>query len=250
MTASKIVNFRDIGGIPVAGGTLRPGIFLRSGQLVDLTPEDVDFLVNQHHLKEVFDFRSKKEIEQQPDTTMPGVKYQNIDILASATNSSASIEDMLLHADNITEGMLNTYEQLVLSESAQKGYHDFLTEALKLNEPLLFHCFAGKDRTGFGAALILKLAGASDDQIYADYLKTNEMRKASNEEIINSLQGKISAEQIKALQVALNVDKSYLERAFATIDQHYGNFSNYLTEALDLDENFQTKFKQTFVIPE
>ncbi|USS84770.1 tyrosine-protein phosphatase [Fructilactobacillus myrtifloralis] len=249
MPTSKIVNFRDLGGINVPGGTLRSGRLFRSGQLVDLTDSDVAFLTKDCHLRHIFDFRSHQEIQASPDTQLPGVTNENLDILASATTSSASLEDMLLHADNITQSMLQTYEQLVLSPSAQRGYHTFLTQILSLNEPVLFHCFAGKDRTGFGAALILKLVGASEQQIYADYLKTNELRKDANEAILTALTGKLPDQQIAVLKVALNVDQAYLAHAFATIDNHYGSFDHYLTDALHLDPDFKTKFQAALVQP-
>ncbi|MBM7617185.1 protein-tyrosine phosphatase [Weissella uvarum] len=212
-----------------------------------MTQDDIDYLVKDKNLKKIFDFRSQNEVQSAPDTDMDGVDYENIDMLASATSNSASIEDMLAHADNINKSMLQTYEQLVLSKSAQEGYHKFLTEMLENPQPSIFHCFAGKDRTGFGAALILKILGASDEQIMEDYLETNQMRKKANDQIIEHLKGDVSEQQLNALKVALNVDKSYLEHANDVINEHYGNFDNYLKEGLGLDDKFVEDFRKEFL---
>lgn len=239
-----ITNFRDIGGT-----TLKKGYFFRSGQLTDLEQKDIDFLKNTCKLSKIYDMRSQPEISSEPDTKIPFVPIENIDILGSATSeTNASLQDMLLNVDNIKEAMLSTYKELVVSDSALKGYSLFLNDILEEDAPVLFHCFAGKDRTGFGAALLLKISGATDDEIMEDYLLTNESRKKANEDYISSMKNELSPQQLAALPVALTVDKSYLEYANKVMKETFGDFKGYLSKGLKLKSTFAEEFNEKFAL--
>lgn len=113
--------------------------------------------------------------------------------------------------------------------------------------PTAFHCFAGKDRTGVAAALILKSLGVSDEQIFADYLKTITARKQENQAILDYLRDQLTSSQLQDVAVALTVQKSYLERYFKAIKQNYGDFDNYLIKGLDLPLDFKTKMRQIYL---
>lgn len=238
-----LTNFRDIGGL-----TLKQGLFYRSGQLTDLSQDDIQFLSTTCHLKKVYDMRSKAEIKDEPDTKIENVMYENIDILASAVKkTSASLNDMIMNVNDVKEAMLSTYKELVVSESALNGYRLFLTEVLNENEPILFHCFAGKDRTGFAAALLLKIGGASNSEIMTDYMKTNAERKEANAQLISTMKDELTQEQLAALPIALTVDKSYIEYANDVINQNFGDFNSYLLNGLKLPKGYKDEFKNKFV---
>ncbi|MGM0238716.1 MULTISPECIES: tyrosine-protein phosphatase [Enterococcus] len=241
-----ITNFRDIGDITTQLGKLESGLFFRSGELTELNESDINFLKNKCEIKKVYDFRSADEIKKNPDLKINGIEISNIDILASITANGASLEGMLSNSD-IHKSMLETYTEIVTSQSALNGYSKFLTEVLQTKQPILFHCFAGKDRTGFAAALILKISGASDEQIMKDYLKTNESRKIANQSILNSLDGKLSASQINDLKVALVVDSSYLEHAKEILIKQFGSLDNYLTSGLKLQDDYVEQFQKIYI---
>lgn len=247
MSQIQPVNFRDIGGIPVANGTLTPNIFFRSGQVVDISNDTVDFLQNSCSLKRIYDFRSAEEVQKMPDTKIPSVTFTHLDILQTAKANQASMDEMVEGTGDAHENMLTTYEQMVTSDSARHGYAQFLTDLLTNNDPLLFHCFAGKDRTGFAAALILKIAGANDHQIMEDYLKTNTLRKEANQQIIAYFKDTMSTENLEQLQIALNVAPEYLNRANDTITNTFGSFNNYLHEGLGLENGFVSEFRHQYV---
>lgn len=243
-----ITNLRDIGGYTGDKGILKSGYFFRSGELVNLSQEDKDYLAKECKIKKVFDFRSQQEITSEPDSSISGIEIENIDILASAVEKSASVQDMLLHSQDIEEEMITTYKNIVMCDSAKKGYKTFLEEILSLKEPILFHCFAGKDRTGFAAALILKIAGISDNDIMKDYLKTNAERKVANQELIDKLKPQLSSEQLKALPVALTVESKYLMAAKDEIIKNYKTFDNYLVEGLQLEKDYASEFRNAFIL--
>lgn len=241
-----ITNLRDIGGYPAAEGRLKAGVFFRSGELYQLPTETTTALHQQLAIKKIFDFRRPAEIKNRPDSSIPTAAYQNINLLAIPAQANPSLRNMVInpHMDHY---MFSVYSELALSDSARNGYQLFLNELLTLKQPLIFHCFAGKDRTGFAAALLLKIAGVNKDDIFNDYLATNQARRQANQEILNEFADRLSPQKLSALKVSLNVRAEYLQHAFSEIEQHYGSFNNYLTTGLQLSPDYVTKFRQQFI---
>ncbi|WEV60068.1 tyrosine-protein phosphatase [Streptococcaceae bacterium ESL0729] len=249
MREAMITNFRDIGGYEGQGGRLEKGIFFRSGQLVDLNEVQEQFLEDTCKLDKIYDFRNQDEVKKDPDTSLPSVDYVHLDVLADLNDgSSASLEDMFAELGDIEEAMLRTYEEIVLSKSARSSYHKFLLDLIDKKESRIFHCFAGKDRTGWGAYLILKIAGVSEEDILEDYLKTNQARKEANDFIINQYRDQITDEEVAALESALTVKEEYLNHAIKTINDKYGSFENYLLEGLDLPATYEATFKEMYLL--
>ncbi len=245
----SLVNFRDIGNIPTSDGKLvKPNFFLRSGEVVNIHQSTVDSLLNEYKLKTIIDFRGIKETSERPDDTLNGVGYVNIDILKDVKGQGASFEDLLKGAGTADTGMLELYEELVLTDGARKGYQQFLEMIISNpDSPVLFHCFAGKDRTGFAAAIILKSLGVSDNLIYDDYLKTNDMRKKANAAIVADLKTKgLTDEQLNEVLVMMNVDKRYLEHSFRVIDKEFGGFEGYISDGLKMPKEFFSDMKHHF----
>lgn len=130
MNDKGLVNFRDIGGIRVPSGKLQSGYFFRSGQIAGISQEQTAFLQDQCRIRDVYDFRSTDEVKQAPDSAISGAKYYHIDILSDKTSNGASLGAMITDGNKVHENMLKTYESIVLSQSAQQGYHDFMTDLL------------------------------------------------------------------------------------------------------------------------
>lgn len=243
-----LVNFRDIQAQNSKESRLKKNLFFRGGQLTDLTAEDKKILTDKFQIGKIYDFRGQEEVTTQPDVPLDGVNYENIDILASATSgNSGSLQDMIINATDIREAMMKTYESIVISESALEGYRTFLLDLLDQKQAVYFHCFAGKDRTGFAAALLLRLSGASDEEIMKDYLKTNSARKEVNQEIINAVKATLTEDQIEGLQIALTVDKNYLLHAREIMNKHFGSFEGYLREGLALEKDYMEYFQALYL---
>ncbi|MEG0284628.1 MULTISPECIES: tyrosine-protein phosphatase [Vagococcus] len=246
---NSLVNFRDIGNMPtVEGKHVKPGFFLRSGEVVNLQESAVNSLIHDYKLKTIIDLRGQIETSERPDDTLNGVDYINIDILKDVKGQGASFEDLLKGSSSADKGMLELYESLVLTDGAQKGYQQFLERIVSQPEsPILFHCFAGKDRTGLGAAIILKSLGVSDKYIFEDYLKTNDMRKDANQLIIDDLRAKgLTEEQLREVLVMMNVDQRYLEHSFGLINKEFGSFEGYVVDALNMPKDFFGEMKHHF----
>ena len=246
--AREITNWRSLGGnVGADGRKVKDGLLFRCGQLYNLTAYQKEQVQNKYQIRRVFDFRGEEERKQYPDYLWPGLDYVVIDVLKDAQVNQASVDEIISANNQAEEDMLSTYEELALQNSAQKGYHQFLLTLINDPVPTAFHCFAGKDRTGVAAALILKSLGVSDEQIFADYLKTITARKQENQAILDYLRDQLTSSQLEDVAVALTVQKSYLERYFKAIKQNYGDFDNYLIKGLDLPLDFKTKMRQIYL---
>ena len=155
-------NFRELGGYEtLSGKKIKMHKLLRTGNLADLSPFDKQFLTD-YGVKYDVDFRSKEEVDNQPDRVPDGVEYIYDPVFSEdLTNSSKSLNDLNKQAANDADfgfdHMHYAYEDMIESESAQNAYRKLFEVLLKNdgeNESVIFHCTAGKDRTGFGAMLI------------------------------------------------------------------------------------------------
>lgn len=248
MNDKGLINFRDIGGLKVPTGILRPGYFFRSGQIAGISPEQTAFLQDECRIGDIYDFRSTDEVKHAPDTDLSGSTYYHIDILSDKTANGASLGSMITSGNRVHENMMKTYESIALSKSARKGYHDFMMGLLEDDAPVLFHCFAGKDRTGFAAAVILKVAGADDQQIMDDYLLTNKLRVQANQDILNRFKNEMNQQQLDNLHIALMVDGAYLSHANEILLGRFGSFDHYLKDGLQLPSDYVAQFRNKFVV--
>lgn len=247
-----IVNFRDMGGYKTnEGKVVKKGLLYRSGQLVGLSEQVKKDVVDQYHIKTIVDFRQEKEIREDPDDRIDGTVYHHIDIMdKEESGKGASLDDFLTQEGDPYQDMKSVYYEMIMKESAQVGYHRFLTLVSEPNQQgIIFHCFAGKDRTGIGAMLILEVLGVSREDIMRDYLQTNQDRKEANAELLAQFkaEGKTD-EELKKLDILLCVEKAYLEEAWKIIHQNYGSFDNYIRKGLQHSpEELRKAMKRLYV---
>lgn len=238
----NLINFRDIGGIKnKEGKLLKTQSLLRSGELVNISENDKNCLIQRYNLNEIIDLRNEKEIVRRPDDKIKGTKLVNIEVMKSAKTNGVSLDDLekIGSTKFVDDHMFSVYHDLILNKEAQKGFGKFL-DLLIMDDKgaTLFHCFAGKDRTGIAAALVLWLLDVEEKLIIEDYLKTNESRRIANQLILNEYRAKGSKEEsLKALEIALKVKKEYLERAHDLIKDNYGDVYTYADKALDFSKS-------------
>lgn len=247
---TMITNFRDLGGVTTTQNKkIKPKRILRSGELVNLSEQAKRMLTDRYGLKKIIDMRGDQEIAERPDDAFESVDYQQIDILKDTTDEDASLEEFSrLDPVVVDQHMTQLYHDLILTKGAQDGYYQFLSNLSLLNEgSLIFHCFAGKDRTGIGAALVLSLLEVPEEKIMEDYLLTNQLRKTANDAIIEEEKKKgLSEEQLEGLRVSLCVRPEYLKTSYDLIQKEFGNVQNYVTDVLHFSKqniaDLQTQF--------
>ena len=235
----KLYNFRDLGGMTGANGCrVVKHRLLRSGNLAHLTENDINILVNNYHVRHVVDLRTKGETVSEPDIEVPGADYLALDFfevkeINQATGSGEQLQTMR-SKEETQQMMKGLYASFITNENVHKKINEVLQ--LLLNTPqgaTLWHCFAGKDRAGIVAAVILTILGVSKEDIMKDYEATNQMRRKANDEILEQLRAQnMDDEAIEAVKVALCVDPDYLEICYKTAEKEYGSFENYIIEGV------------------
>jgi protein-tyrosine phosphatase len=189
-------NTRDLGGLPLAGGgTTVPGRVLRSDDLQELTPADVELLTDRFGLTDVVDLRTSAEVRMEgrgPLRAVPGVDHRHFTLIPEvgeytdvfADDDAAG--DVDLPADWVETLLPRTAgpgdEDEPPSVKAYLGYlsdgADNVVGALRAVTAApgasVVHCAAGKDRTGVVCALALSVAGVQREAVVADYAQTAE----------------------------------------------------------------------------
>lgn len=233
----NLANFRELGGHQSKNGKkVKKKRLLRSGEVYQLNEASIHTL-NQHELTKIIDLRGEEEIASRPDDKLNDVSYHWIDIMKEV-HSNSSMKELMDKSDigAVDQHMLEIYENLILNEGAQKGYRNYFEELLATETgSVLFHCFAGKDRTGIAAALTLELLEVPKESIYADYLETNRQRQKPNELFLAEAASQgLNEKQLAGAKVALEVKREYLDYAYKLINQHYGSVDNYTHEILKI----------------
>lgn len=162
------VNLRDLGGTPIAGGTLRSGLAIRADDLAVITEADARELVDGG-LVAVIDLRSNDEVAltgRGPLSAQP-VAYHHLPLMAHVGEGMPRRTPAAL--DHVSMGEM--YARMV--ETAAPQLASALTIISLAPGATAFHCAAGRDRTGVLAAMILLALGAEDDDIVADYARTD-----------------------------------------------------------------------------
>lgn len=203
----------------------------RSGALHKLTSVDVTNLESLP-LKTIIDFRSEREFIQNPAVPIKTVvQYERLPIRDSARETA-----ILYLEKRDEEGLRNllVHEYSRMVRRDQEMFHNFfriLATAEKL--PLVFHCTAGKDRTGLASALFLSALGAGADTMWYDYMATNHYLGGEADRIIQELNGKgIPGDMIRPL---LEVRPSYLQAALDVIQSEFGGLTVFIRDVLQAD---------------
>ncbi|MGH0032182.1 MAG: tyrosine-protein phosphatase [Myxococcota bacterium] len=234
-------NLRDLGGYATADGrTTRWGMLFRSDALAGLTDDDLRYL-ERLRLRRVIDFRSALERERDPDRipAIPGLEIVLSPIQGDALDP-AELQERILGGEATARemtGMLVDGNRAFVTDFSDV-YADFLHGLADADHlPTLFHCTAGKDRAGFGAALALMAVGVPRETVMRDYLRTNEFSADHTERVLTILRFvsffRTEPDDVRPL---FEARREYLQTAFDTIDEKYGDTDGYLRQALGADD--------------
>jgi protein-tyrosine phosphatase len=162
----RVANFRDLGGYPTQDGKMtRYGVFFRSGDLHQASPQDIK-LLQELEVKTVIDLRYRDEFEKMPDACVnsPGIQVINISLFAELAPERLAVR----HGEANTVSLVKMYIQMT-EECGERLATLFHTLARRGRGATLLHCAVGKDRTGVAAMFLLEIAGVADADIIADY---------------------------------------------------------------------------------
>lgn len=229
-------NFRDVAGTTAAystnhDGVMRAGVFYRSNAL---TPTTSDLaILNTLNITTVVDLRTTAEIAATPDTLPAGAQYINADLIGNAGNTSSitsSLAGMSLQSVNAM--MEDGERSFVTNDFARQGLALEFRALAEADGAAIFHCTAGKDRTGWTAAILQSIAGVSSTDIMANYLATNDYTAAR----INATVAVLPASIADTYRTIMGVQANWLQAGFDQILLSYGSVDNYLKQGLGLDQ--------------
>lgn len=258
---SGTLNFRDLGGYKTEDGrAVQWGCVYRSAQLDRLSEEGITQMA-ELGIKTVVDLRFSQESNKYP--TIPAAvpnaemlswdKEKAIDSNQQADDMQASWKGSLESHDpqQVKEAMRVNYPQKLYSHAAI--YRKMLLRLSKSKTPLLFHCAAGKDRTGVAAAILLSLLGVSNQQIIDDYLLTQQQLQgrieawiaggATGEKGNQDFQNSLDRYPRHVLDPIFSADESYILTLLEYIDVTYGSFQEYAKQHLGLGDDVIEQLK-------
>ncbi|GEM34368.1 protein-tyrosine-phosphatase [Nocardia neocaledoniensis NBRC 108232] len=208
---SAVQNARDAGGyVTTDGHRVRTGLVFRTGALDKATPEDLARL-SALGVRVVDDLRTGYERALGPDKLPAGAVGHSYDVIGQA--SPLILAGALVGG----EGM---YRAFITAPGANEAFAAVLRDIIAADGAgVLFHCSAGKDRTGWASAVLLTVLGVDRATVTADYLASNTYRNAAPTDPLNGVQ------------------QSWLDGAFDQVDQSYGSFDNYVRAGLGLTED-------------
>ncbi|WP_145660087.1 tyrosine-protein phosphatase [Bradyrhizobium stylosanthis] len=230
-------NFRDLGGYKtVDGRTTRWRHIFRSNHLGQLTAADVE-IVRALGVRSAFDFRGVEE------------RAAGVCVVNEIAVHSLPIEPTVVAAlrAELAGGTLTAAVALELMRESYRNYVRHNTHSFRMlfghlledRAPLVIHCTAGKDRTGFASALILHALGVPDDVIAEDYLLTNRHYKRD---------ATAATDLPEDVRNAIgNVEASYLAAAFEAVGKEYGDLETYLRDGLKLGTAERTALKERYL---
>lgn len=247
-------NFRDLGGYQTKDGhQVKMHKVVRSGMLNNLNDHDLQYLID-YGVKVDIDFRSIEEQKSMPDKVPTGVRYLSDPVFpkdATKSNEKAALRKKAFLNDPKAgyENMLQSYKDIVLSPSAQHAYRVFFDELLaneKDGEAVLFHCTAGKDRTGMGAVYLLSILGVPDDVIRADYLSSNK-HLLLNQQNKQKMYQELGETFLQNIEDLTRVCDEYLDTALDLIKAESGSVVQYLEDKIKVTPAQQAKLKEIYL---
>lgn len=230
-------NFRDLGGYRAGDNrSLRWRQIFRSNHLGHLTEADIR-VVRGLGVKSAFDFRGVDE-RKVAECVIPEINVHSLPIEPTVVAAlRAKLQARSLSSADALEIMRESYRGYVRTNT--HSYRELFTQLLEKREPVVIHCTAGKDRTGFACALVLHALGVPASVISEDYLLTNRFyRRDPN-----------SAPDLPTdvRQAIGSVDSSFLAAGFDAVNAQYGDLEGYFRDGLGLGTVERTELKARYL---
>ncbi|SPQ22116.1 12fb2916-9243-4fd9-b33b-56a64b7f9621 [Thermothielavioides terrestris] len=237
-------NARDLGLVP--GSPIRPGLAFRSGGFLQgLSPAGSAALAALG-VRRIFDLRSVGEHARAPDPVVDGV--EGVWVRPGEQDAVVSLDEFVEgHGER---GFVNMYLNVL---KVYAGGIRRLLEAVRDGrgeEPFLFHCTAGRDRTGVVAGLLLTLAGASRETVALDFILSRIGTEPAREQLLAfALHGSRAASvETPGFHNMLSLRISCWEAFVKAVETEYGGFEGYVTKTLGFSEEDLAKIRDNLVL--
>ena len=227
-----VTNFRDIGGYPITGSdskSVKRGFVYRSANPSGITDDGLKTLVSALGIRVIFDLRLQQEVTMCKIKKFPGV--ETIHIPVDSNSWAYPLPEELLSFQGLLEGNYRArwYAEIMFAGLFRRVFEHVRD---KPDEPFLIHCFAGMDRTGVLVALMLRIAGVSEDVVVNEFELTNIY-------IAARFDGKYGLAQGKQMKVSVR-----------WLDEVYGGIEGYFKDVLKFQDEDIRKIKKNLVVRE
>ncbi len=247
-----IHNLRDYGGYAVpGGGRVKTGVLLRSGQHIEATDADLA-LVDALDIRTVIDLRGTSERTGFPCRRHANFAAQVIAYDGETSNSpphEGGGGKVVMTPQKARERMLAVYTRMPVNPAMIWVFREYF-RALEANEGgSLVHCFAGKDRTGIAASLLLHVLGVHPDDIRAEFLLTNDAptRAILERQSVPRMEAHYGKIDPEALHNLMGVLPEYLDTYIAKVTEDHGSLDTYLAAILGVDEDRKQRLRAKLV---
>lgn len=217
------LNFRDLGGYPTRDGRMvQQGLLYRSDALHLVTPSDIAILRDKLGIGTIVDLRSSEELRSEgrgPLAALP-IRFHHVPL----------VDGLTMRPEARTQASIQLADRyFLLAEFAKERIAAVLETLAASDTPAIYHCAAGKDRTGVLSAVILGLLDVPDETIVADYVLTAEALEAIQQRLLQS-------EGYQSILAALPPDTMHAEaetmiRLLEKIRARYGSMRDYAAAA-------------------
>ncbi|WP_343048291.1 tyrosine-protein phosphatase [Cellulomonas humilata] len=243
LLSPAVTNLRDVGGRATAdGGTVATGVAYRSAELA-AGSVSTDPVLAGLRIRTVVDLRTDAERTSRPDQLPEGAQLRVLDVLADLPSAAAAQipaalagggADALAGLD-LSGQMLDVYRRLVVGGAARQAYAGLVRTVIDAERrAVLFHCTAGKDRTGWATTVLLLAAGVDEDGAMEEFLAVNPAVRTTYAPLLQQF-GDAGGDP-DALRPLLEVRAEYLHTALTLVRERFGSFDGYLTDGLGLGQ--------------
>jgi protein-tyrosine phosphatase len=238
------VNFRDLGGYAAAAGRqTRWRRLYRADSLADLTPSDLEQFAALG-LTTLIDFRLDEERLLMPNRLPAGCTIRSIElgfVPEGTLQMLRLVKSGAIEPAEIERRVIAQY-RLFCVDHHREYRRMFELAADGASYPLLIHCTSGKDRTGYGAAVLLLAAGVPRDIVIDDYDLTNKYRRPVPQFFSTGTPEAV-------MRILLAAQRKYIEAALDEIDRVHGSVDAYLKRALGVDDTGRAKLVELLTEP-
>ncbi len=241
-------NFRDLGGYQTFDGhTTRWRTVFRSGTLSEISGAGVDLLL-QLQIRTVCDFRSGPEHDAFPNKWIENttIDYWRWDRDVSVGDSLRLLQECSQSEIATRARMQEVYRQIPYEQAG--SLQELFSRLASGQVPLVYHCAAGKDRTGVATALLLTSLGVPRDVIYRDYQLSDLFFERTQALFLSDPRHQELTQLHKSAWIPmLKSDTSYLDATFEIIEQNHGGITGYLNEVLNIGREQQRAIREVLL---
>ena len=243
----KILNFRPLAqdAHNIAGKKIKPKTIYRSGVIAYAAKTDI-MKLKSLGIRDIYDFRSPDEISHMPTLQAPFINTHNFDILKEAAHTDASVY-LKQTREQLLQGVIKMYGD---SFGTTQGYVGAVSKiAAQDNPQFLFHCTAGKDRTGIFGAILMMILDFDREEIKKEYLTIDaRAMRILGRKMLKKAGLKRKDVDISKFEGIMGVLPEFIDAYLDRIAADYGDFDSYLLDRVGVTPEIKALFQERYLV--